>query len=143
VQTKYGTKLKDSFITSRKSIYFLIALLSCLTLLVYDFYRLNLPSYLEYWLGGSAYVIFWSYFFLFFFHNKTKANRVFLIVLLLTILIEFSQSFHPLWLDKIREIKAVYAVIGHQFSWYDFPPYFLGTAFCFFLENLIRQKSYP
>ncbi len=45
----------------------------------------------------------------------------------ITCAIEFSQLWHPVWLDAIRATLPGRLALGSTFSWWDFPPYCVGA----------------
>ena len=79
------------------------------------------------WVGGAAYVAFWTWFVLLVAPALAPAAVAFR-VLLFTAAIECSQLWHPLWLDRWRRNVVVGALIGATFDWADFLAYLTGFA---------------
>ncbi len=117
----------------------LLALLSALPLVLYDQLREVLPIQLEYWAGGVLYVMFWSFLFYAIVSERISPLWTCLITTLTTCLIEFSQLWHPPFLEEIRSYKIGYAVLGTTFGWSDFPPYFLGGFMAWLSIKLILK----
>lgn len=120
---------------------FVIALASALLLVLYDQLRGVLPIQLEYWAGGVLYVMFWSFLFHTIILDKLSPLWICLTTTLTTCLIEFSQLWHPPFLEGIRSYEIGYAILGTTFSWSDFPPYFLGGYLSYALSSYISKLS--
>lgn len=114
-----------------RSLSLLLALFCALTLVLYDQLREVLPIQLEYWAGGVLYVMFWSLLFYAIVLERISPLWTCLITTLTTCLIEFSQLWHPPFLEEIRSYKIGYAILGTTFGWSDFPPYFLGGCLAY------------
>jgi len=133
--------MKDSFHNNYRTVNALGVLGIVLLLILYDFYRESLPYFLEYWAGGALYVLFWI--FLVYSISPRNFNPIAICILttLTTCIIEFTQLWHPLWLEEIRSYKIGYAILGTTFSWTDFPPYFLGGVLGYLAYKLFQVLS--
>ncbi len=67
--------------------------------------------------------------------------KVVVTTLLLTYFIEFTQLFHPPWLEQLRSIKICALVIGYDYSWSDLVAYTLGISTgCLIEWAMLRRK---
>lgn len=89
-------------------------------------------------LGGIIYVIFWILFFSLIL-PKQKAFKITLWVFMVTCVIEFTQLYHPLYLDKLREYFIFRALFGNSFNPFDILFYLVGAMIGYFLLILIRR----
>mgnify|MGYP006299700179 FL=1 len=91
-------------------------------------------------LGGVFYEIFWCLC-LAFFYSKWKPWKIGLIILSITVALEFLQLWHPPFLELLRGNFIGVTVLGNSFSWYDIPYYFIGSYLGIVLLQFIRNKS--
>ena len=85
-------------------------------------------------LGGTFYVLAWFYLALWM-RPGWNPRRVGLIVFGLTCLVEFSQLWHPEWLEPLRGHRLGQLLVGSSFDWLDFPGYVLGLLIGLGLER--------
>ena len=77
--------------------------------------------------GGAAYVVFWSLA-VAVVKPRFSALRVAATIFFVTCGIEFSQAWHPAWLEAIRRTLPGRLILGTTFDWNDFAPYAVGFA---------------
>ncbi len=134
--------MKDISPKSTRIASLLLMLGIALVLVLYDLYRELLPNFLEYWAGGALYVLFWIFLIFSILPWNISPIAVCILTTLATCTIEFSQLWHPDWLEGIRAYKIGYSILGTTFSWTDFPPYFLGGVLGYFLyRSAFSRKS--
>jgi hypothetical protein len=73
--------------------------------------------------------------------RSASSIRIATIALLLCFAVEFSQLYHPVWLDNIRRTTLGLLVLGWVFNWPDLVAYTVGVATCFLLEGRFRRAS--
>ncbi len=56
--------------------------------------------------------------------------------------VEFSQLWHPPWLDAIRAHRLGHLVLGTTFNWPDFPAYVVGIAIGALIE-IAWRRTHP
>jgi len=78
-------------------------------------------------LGGVFYVVFWCLVASLVW-PRAGTTRIALIVLAATCLIEFSQMWHPAFLEWLRSFFIGRTILGNVFDWGDFPSYFIGAG---------------
>lgn len=62
-------------------------------------------------------------------------------VLVWTCFVEFSQLWHPPWLESIRGTVAGRLLFGNSFSWWDFPAYLVGCLLGWSLcRSLVKSQ---
>ena len=72
---------------------------------------------------------------------KAHTKQIILYSVLFSFSIEFSQTFHPEWLDSIRSIKLFALILGHDFIWSDLLCYSTGILVGNFINfKIIRPK---
>ncbi|HEY3840685.1 MAG TPA: DUF2809 domain-containing protein [Bryobacteraceae bacterium] len=100
------------------------------------------PEWLRDGSGGALYVVFWIFAILVL-KPETPALPLTVSVLLATCAIEFSQQWHPAWLERLRATLPGRLVLGTTFDWGDFPPYFVGAMIGWLAVRSLRktQKS--
>jgi hypothetical protein len=89
-------------------------------------------------IAGLWYVVFWTLLFRFLLPKK----HVYLTagaVLLVTIILEFTQLISFGFLDTLRSYYLVRALIGSHFSWSDIPYYMAGSLFAIILIKLLER----
>jgi hypothetical protein len=67
-------------------------------------------------------------------------RKVFTAAILFTYVIEFSQLFHPPWLEYLRSIKLCALVLGYGFLWSDLIAYTLGISTGAMIEWFILRR---
>ncbi len=86
------------------------------------------------YLGGFFYEIFWILV-AFFIFPRSKPFHIAFIVFLATCALEFLQLWHPPFLEWARSYFIGRTVLGNYFTWYDFPWYILGSLAGFVIIN--------
>lgn len=89
-------------------------------------------------LGGIIYVIFWILFFSTIL-PKQKPFKITLWVFMITCVIEFTQLYHPIYLEKLREYFVFRAFFGNSFNPFDILFYLVGALVGYFLLILIKR----
>jgi hypothetical protein len=77
-------------------------------------------------LGGVFYEIFWCLL-AGLFCTRHDAAKIAINVLLITIVLEFLQLWHPPFLEILRRTCIGRTVLGNSFNWTDFSYYFIGS----------------
>ena len=77
-------------------------------------------------LGGLFYDIFWCLV-VFLVARQRKPHWIAGLVFVFTCVIEFSQIWHPAWLESLRSHFIGAAILGTTFDWTDFPYYAAGS----------------
>jgi hypothetical protein len=77
-------------------------------------------------LGGAFYDIFWCLI-LFLIARNWKPRTIAIIVFSGTCVLEFSQMWHPPWLESLRSHFIGATILGTTFDWSDFPCYAAGS----------------
>ena len=90
------------------------------------------------YLGGLLYVIFWMLVAALIF-PRTSSLKIALYVLIFTIIIEFSQLWHPAFLETLRHNFIGVTILGNYFAWYDFPWYVAGAIAGYFILKFISK----
>src|SRR5215831_12893901 len=90
------------------------------------FYAGPASNWVAWQAGGFLYVVFWILAVLAFFPRLSPA-RVALAVAVATCALEFTQLWHPPFLEPIRATFLGHALIGSTFAWSDFPYYAAGA----------------
>lgn len=78
--------------------------------------------------ASVCYTVFFVLLFFFLFPRPAAILPIAIGVLVWTCLVEFSQLWHPAWLESIRATVVGRLLLGNSFSWWDFPAYFLGCV---------------
>ena len=115
-----------------------LLLLVVVTLLGLGFraYRGPLQNVVNHYGPASVcYAVFFILLIFFLFPRPAAILPIAIGVLVWTCLVEFSQLWHPPWLESIRATVAGRLLLGNSFSWWDFPAYPLG---CFVGWSLCR-----
>jgi len=87
--------------------------------------------------GGVLYVTFWILLVVLL-NPRWSAKRVAVAVLVLTCIVETLQLWHPPMLAILRDTFWGRTLLGHSFSWWDFPHYVVGAALGYGLVMTIR-----
>jgi hypothetical protein len=77
--------------------------------------------------GGVLYVIFWCLAVALVL-PRVAPSRIATSVLAATCAVEFSQRWHPPFLEWLRSFLIGRTILGTFFDWSDFPYYFVGAA---------------
>jgi hypothetical protein len=104
----------------------LLSLIAIVPLGYWVRFRGVFPEWLNDALGSVAYEIFWILLVVFLL-PRLAIKRVAVGVCLATSAIECLQLYQPDWLQALRHTLPGRLILGNQFSWSDFPPYFVGS----------------
>jgi hypothetical protein len=96
--------------------------------------------WVNYFAGGIFYEIFWILVIVFVWPVLNPGWVAFW-VFLITSILEFSQLWHPPFLETIRSSFIGSVLLGNKFSWWDFPHYIFGCLLGWILLLGIRQIS--
>ena len=97
-------------------------------------------NWINNYLGGVIYEIFWCLFFFWFFPRKQNIILIPVLVLIITSLIEILQLWKNPFLETIRKFTIGKLLLGTTFSWWDFPHYLLGCVLGFIWLYLINNQ---
>lgn len=111
---------------SQRSIAIVFCLVTVMMCLAYAGFRQSLPAWWREHGGGIPYVMFWIAFAYAWFPQRRHLMMISVLAVLGTCLLEFLQLWQPAWLTSFRGTRFGAALLGNQFSWQDFPPYFYG-----------------
>lgn len=114
-----------------------LCLFAVATLLAYARFRSQLPDWWAANGGGIPYVVFWMALAFAIWPRRRLVNRITMLALAGTCLIEFAQLWNPEPLASLRATRVGAGLLGTSFHWDDFPPYFLGAAVGWGLLRLI------
>ncbi|MBC7970082.1 MAG: DUF2809 domain-containing protein [Verrucomicrobia bacterium] len=78
-------------------------------------------------IGSLAYEIFWVLLAAFL-SPRTPLRAIAVGVCLITCGLEWLQLWHPPFLESVRATLPGRLVLGNTFSWFDFPPYVVGSV---------------
>ncbi|MEB3295276.1 MAG: DUF2809 domain-containing protein [Synechococcales bacterium] len=101
-----------------------------------------LPEWFRNAWGNLTYETFWI-FFLLLLVPKLLPRGAALTVFILTCLIEVLQLWQDPWLVNLRNTTIGGLILGHGFTWEDFPTYAIGSLIGWWLASLIYQGSRP
>jgi hypothetical protein len=103
-------------------------------------FSLCFPNILRKNIGDAlwATLIFFLFRFIF---NKLIIQKVALIAIAFSFLIEFSQLYHNVWIDKIRSTLFGKLVLGSGFAWSDLICYIVGVGLGITIEIIIISKG--
>ena len=95
--------------------------------------------------ASVAYEIFFIFLLFLLFPHRQNIFLIVVSVFLATCFLEFLQLWQPTWLQMIRSTFLGRVLLGDTFSWWDFPSYFVGCFFGWFLLRWIsgRQTRCP
>ncbi|MGV3533491.1 MAG: DUF2809 domain-containing protein [Chthoniobacteraceae bacterium] len=65
------------------------------------------------------------------------------LALLFATAIEFSQLYHPPWLDALRELRLGRLILGSTFNWPDLPAYAFGILAGAAIDAAARRMRAP
>jgi hypothetical protein len=82
-----------------------------------------------------ALMLFWVFSLLFF---RSSTTRVFLMTLIFTFLIEFSQLYKGEWLIQARQTFLGAMLLGHGFLWTDLICYTVGVCVGWGMEKVME-----
>lgn len=74
---------------------------------------------------------------------KLRVGTVVLVAITVAFAVEFSQLWHPAWLDEIREHRLIALLIGRGFIWADLVAYVIGVLVAAGIEIALRKRLEP
>ena len=101
---------------------------------------LYLPNWLNLWLGDALWALM-VYFMTAFLLRKSKISRVALGAVFFSFAVEFSQLYHPQWLDALRQTRLGGLILGYEFLWSDLVAYTMGIGVGMLLEALVIARG--
>ena len=104
------------------------------------FYQGPAADWVNNFLGGVFYEIFWCLL-VFLIVPNARPWLIALAVLLVTCTLEFMQLWHPAALTYVRGYFLGAALLGTTFSWFDFPYYFVGSAIGWLWISSLQNKG--
>ena len=99
-----------------------------------------LPNWLNFWLGDALWALM-VYFMTAFLFRKSKISRVASGAIFFSFAVEFSQLYHPQWLDALRQTKLGGPILGYGFLWSDLVAYTIGIGVGMLLEALLTARG--
>ena len=90
--------------------------------------------------GGLFYVVFWTVLVLAVWPRFSSAG-VAGVVVLATCCVEVLQLWHPTPLEWVRSSWSGQLLLGNSFSWWDFPPYFVGGLIGYIAARTVKLKG--
>jgi hypothetical protein len=88
-----------------------------------------------------VYEVFWCLLVFFFWPRCQNALKIALGVFAVTCLLEVLQLWEPVFLEKIRATFLGRAIIGTDFTWWQFPYYALGSLIGWLLLRTLCGKK--
>jgi len=104
------------------------------------FYRGPAEHWVHDSVGGVFYEIFWCLV-LAILLPRLKKEKVAIVVLIATCILEFLQLWHPPSLEYLRSFFIGRTILGSYFDWWDFPYYFIGTALGYALLRALDRRN--
>ncbi len=119
----------------------LISMLIIVPLGLYSkFYSGQAENWVNNFLGGVLYVIFWCLF-AFLFLSNIKPWKIAAVVFAITCFLEFLQLWHPPLLEFIRSHFIGRTILGTSFTWTDFPYYLVGCGIGWLWMKSLQKHS--
>ena len=123
------TERHTSFRFSKKRIRIILSLLIITPAgFLFKFYSGIFAHWINNYLAGVLYEIFWCLVLFFFYSDKKHIIRIAIGVFSVTSFLEILQLWHPYILEQIRSTFMGRTLIGTTFSWWDFPHYVVGCV---------------
>lgn len=105
------------------------------------FYEGVFQGWINNYLGGILYVIFWNLV-VYTIFPKVSIIKIVLIVFCATSAIEILQLWHSQFLETIRSNFIGRTILGNSFNWWDFPHYIAGSVLGYLiLERIEKSKK--
>lgn len=120
-------KFLVSFFMRRLGVLLSLCIVTPLSLWLWSSYKGPARVWVNFYLTGVFYVVFWCLVVFFFVPRRKYAWKIALCVLVATCLLEFLQLWEPGFLEKIRATFLGQALLGTSFVWGQFPYYFAGS----------------
>jgi hypothetical protein len=134
-------KSLPSFFARRLGVVLSLCIVTPLSFWIWRGYHGPARIWVNFYLSGAFYVLFWCLVVFFFAPKKKYALKIALGVLAATCLLEFLQLWHPAFLQNIRATFLGQAILGTCFVWAQFPYYFAGSLVSFFLLKLLAAEE--
>jgi hypothetical protein len=90
--------------------------------------------------GGVFYVGFWTILVLVVWPGVSSATVAGAVVFV-TCCVEVLQLWHPPFLEWVRSSWSGQLLLGNSFSWWDFPPYFVGGLIGYIVARTVKIKG--
>lgn len=90
--------------------------------------------------GGVFYVVFWTILVLVVWPGVSSATVAGAVVFV-TCCVEVLQLWHPPFLEWVRSNWSGQLLLGNSFSWWDFPPYFVGGLIGYIAARTVKLKG--
>jgi len=100
-----------------------------------------LYTWVQDYLGGVLYEIFWCLFIFFFIPRPAAITKIVGGVFLVTCILEISQLWKTALLETIRSYFIGRTLIGTTFSLWDFPHYLIGCVIAWQWLNFLIKKN--
>jgi len=104
------------------------------------FYRGPGAWWFDDYAGGILYEVFWCLAAVLI-RPKASGFRIACWVFSVTCFLEFSQMWHPSFLEAVRSTFLGRALIGTSFTWQDFPYYVIGCTVGWVWIGLLRKSE--
>ena len=116
-----------SFFARRLGVLLSLCIVTPLSVWLWSCYNGPARVWVNFYLSGVFYVLFWCLAVFFFAPRRKYAWKIALCVLAATCLLEFLQLWEPAFLEKIRATFLGKAILGTCFVWGQFPYYVAGS----------------
>lgn len=126
----------------RKYIFYSLVILTPVGFLC-KVYTGPLYGWVQDYLGGVLYEIFWCLLLFFFIPRPSAIGKIVSGVFLVTCILEISQLWKAAFLETIRSYFIGRTLIGTTFSTWDFPHYLIGSAIGWLWLHFLVKKSHP
>ena len=120
--------------------YFILTILTMILGLLSSKFMSYMPSLISPYLGDIlwATMVYFGFRFLF---PKLNTNTSFLIAIIFSFGIEFSQIYQAQWINNIRSTTLGALILGHGFLWSDLICYTIGVLIGYFTDKISLIKS--
>lgn len=120
--------------------YFILTILTMILGLLSRKFMYYIPNLIAPYLGDIlwATMVYFGFRFLF---PKLNTNICFLIAIIFSFVIEFSQIYQAQWINNIRATLIGSLILGHGFLWSDLVCYTIGILIGCFIDKLAPIKK--
>lgn len=120
--------------------YFILTILTMILGLLSRKFMYYIPNLIAQYLGDIlwATMVYFGFRFLF---PKLNTNICFLIAIIFSFVIEFSQIYQAQWINNIRATLIGSLILGHGFLWSDLVCYTIGILIGCFIDKLALIKK--
>lgn len=120
--------------------YFILTILCMILGLCSRKFIIYMPSLIAPYLGDTlwASMVYFGFRFLF---PKLSLNYGFLIAIIFSFSIEFSQIYQAPWINRIRDTTLGSLILGHGFLFSDLICYTVGIIIALFIDKIFIKKS--